>query len=53
MRFAMRSRRGPHAPIGHNATKVQRIVKRARLGGGGGDAGTLTECVFPGVERGH
>lgn len=22
MRFAMRSRRGPHAPIGHNAPKV-------------------------------
>ena len=25
MRFAMRSRRGPHAPIGHNAPKVRRI----------------------------
>lgn len=25
MRFAMRSRRGPHAPIGHNAPKVKHI----------------------------
>lgn len=23
MRFAMRSRRGPHAPIGHNAPKAR------------------------------
>ena len=25
MRFVMRSRRGPHAPIGHNAPKVKRV----------------------------
>lgn len=30
MRFAMRSRRGPHAPIGHNATKVVQIASYAR-----------------------
>lgn len=37
MRFAMRSRRGPHAPIGHNATKVKQIIKRARVGEQCGD----------------
>lgn len=26
MRFAMRSRRGPHAPIGHNAPKVSAVI---------------------------
>lgn len=32
MRFAMRSRRGPHAPIGHNAPKVQSVSVCHKLG---------------------
>ncbi|KAM4736635.1 protein C1orf43-like isoform 2-T3 [Anableps anableps] len=31
MRFAMRSRRGPHAPIGHNAPKELKQVIEAKL----------------------
>uniref|UniRef100_A0A8C6LQ57 Chromosome 1 open reading frame 43 n=1 Tax=Nothobranchius furzeri TaxID=105023 RepID=A0A8C6LQ57_NOTFU len=31
MRFAMRSRRGPHAPIGHNAPKVKVNFRTARF----------------------
>lgn len=27
MRFALRSRRGPHIPIGHDARKVREIVE--------------------------
>lgn len=30
MRFAMRSRRGPHAPIGHNAPKVRYLSQATR-----------------------
>lgn len=43
MRFAMRSRRGPHAPIGHNATKVKQIIKGAGVIGQCGD--TYWTCL--------
>lgn len=32
MRFTIRSRRGPHAPVGHDAKKVKSIISNFRVG---------------------